>query len=108
MQPSAYLLIHGVVPVAAGIVGVAVCKATVTHENARRLENPGPPGAVSCQSGGYNTPNTMAPTKAMAAYAVTTLTLLTKGPSKVIATSPSFTSLPAQLCNIAKRSRPKK
>jgi len=32
----------------------------------------------------------MAPTKAMAAYAATTLTLLTKGPSEVIAKSPSF------------------
>jgi hypothetical protein len=50
----------------------------------------------------------MAPTKAMAAYAATTLTLLTKGPSKVIAKSPSFTSLPAQLSKLAKRSRRKK
>jgi hypothetical protein len=50
----------------------------------------------------------MAPTKAMAAYAVTTLTLLTQGPSKVIAKSPSFTSLPAQLTKLAKRSRLKK
>jgi hypothetical protein len=50
----------------------------------------------------------MAPTKAMAAYAVTTLTLLTKGPSKVIAKSPSFTSLPAQRRKLAKRSRGKK
>jgi hypothetical protein len=50
----------------------------------------------------------MAPTKAIAAYAVTTLTLLIKGPSKVIAKSPSFTSLPAQLAKLAKRSRRKK
>ena len=54
------------------------------------------------------TPSTMAPTKAMAAYAVTTLTLPIKGPSKVIAKSPSFMSLPAQLPKLAKRSRRKK
>jgi len=50
----------------------------------------------------------MAPTKAIAAYAVTTLTLPTKRPSKVIAKSPSFTSLPAQLSKLANRSRRKK
>jgi len=50
----------------------------------------------------------MAPTKAIAAYAVTTLILLTKGPSKVIAKSPSFTSLPTQFLRLAKRSRRKK
>jgi hypothetical protein len=44
----------------------------------------------------------------MAAYAVTTPTLLTKGPSEVIAKSPSFTSLPAQRRKLAKRSRRKK
>ena len=50
----------------------------------------------------------MAPTKAIAAYAVTTLILLTKGPSEIIAKSPSFTSLPAQLPKLANRSRRKK
>jgi hypothetical protein len=35
----------------------------------------------------------MAPTKAIARYAVTTLSLLTKGPMKVIGKSPWFTSL---------------
>jgi hypothetical protein len=34
--------------------------------------------------------------------------LLTKGPSKVIAKSPSFMSLSAQLSKLAKRSRRKK
>jgi hypothetical protein len=50
----------------------------------------------------------MAPTKAMAAYAVTTLTLLIKGPSELIAKSPLFTLLPAQRRKLAKRSRRKK
>jgi len=54
------------------------------------------------------TPSTMAPTKAMAAYVVTTLTLLNKGPSNVIAKSPSFMSLPARRMKLAKRSRRKK
>lgn len=37
-------------------------------------------------------PNTMAPTKANATYATTTLTLLTNGPVKVIGNAPWFTS----------------
>jgi hypothetical protein len=37
----------------------------------------------------------MAPTKANATYAVTTLSLLSKGPTKVIGKAPWFTSLPA-------------
>ena len=37
----------------------------------------------------------MAPTKAKARYAVTTLSLLSKGPTKVIGKAPWFTSLPA-------------
>jgi hypothetical protein len=49
----------------------------------------------------------MAPTKAIARYAVTTLRLLTKGPKKAIGKSPWFTSLPANAQN-SKRFRPDK
>ena len=50
----------------------------------------------------------MAPTKANATYAATTLSLLTKGPVKVIGKAPWFTSLPVVTIKIAIRSRPKK
>jgi hypothetical protein len=50
----------------------------------------------------------IAPTKAIATYAVTTLSLLTKGPKNVIAKAPWFTSLPAVTPKIANRSRRKK
>src|ERR1700687_5561327 len=50
----------------------------------------------------------IAPTKAIATYAVTTLSLLTKGPKNVIGKAPWFTSLPAVTPKIANRSRRKK
>jgi hypothetical protein len=46
----------------------------------------------------------IAPTKAIATYAVTTLSLLTKGPKNVIGKAPGFTSLPAVTPMLAKRS----
>src|SRR6202158_3008500 len=50
----------------------------------------------------------IAPTKAIATYAVTTLSLLTKGPKNVIGKAPWFTSLPAVTRKIANRARRKK
>jgi hypothetical protein len=50
----------------------------------------------------------MAPTKAIATYAVTTLSLLTKGPKEAIRKSPWFTSLPAVTRKVANGSRSKK
>jgi hypothetical protein len=45
----------------------------------------------------------MAQTKAKATYAVTTLSLLTKGPNEIIRKSPWFTSLPAVTPKASKR-----
>ena len=50
----------------------------------------------------------IAPTKAIATYAVTTLSLLTKGPKNVIGKAPRFTSLPAVTPKLTKGSRQKK
>jgi hypothetical protein len=50
----------------------------------------------------------MAQTKANATYAVTTLSLLTKGPNEIIRISPWFTSLPAVTSNASKRFRAEK
>ncbi len=55
-----------------------------------------------------NTPRMIAPTKANATYAVTTLSLLTNGRMKVIGKTPRFTSLPAVTPKLANRSRRKK
>jgi hypothetical protein len=53
-------------------------------------------------------PSTMAPTKANATYAVTTLSLVTKGPMKAIGKTPWFTSLPVVTLQASKPFRPEK
>ena len=54
------------------------------------------------------TPRTMAPTKARATYAATTLSLLMRGDAKSIEKLPWFTTVPALTLNLAERSPPKK